>query len=353
MNRSELLDLYNILAPAVSENDLVPAFGCVYVRDGALNAYNNVIGVQRKTDFPVESGGFDGNLFGAFIRRGSADDVRFEAKGGDIHMTCGRSRMKLRHQPDELFTFKFPGKTKNSTRIELTAEKAEELKQAMTLVNLSIGIDPSRVDRLGVCIEFAKGRIVLYTSDNLTASRHYVKTAVPEALIGTVVSIPPDAAKSLVKMHSALFSSFVVSKSYIVFDDEKGTRLFSRVIHQEDTGLFRSTFGLVPWNDSGLWSRVGPEFTPAIQRACMAASETVFTTIEITDGVAKFTTKGQSCTMNDRVRAKGGASGTVVVAPKLVDRMMPAITHVHVAEGLGLCLRSKNMFYIVSGIVED
>lgn len=353
MERALLLKSVSAVAPALSDNDLVPAFGCFYFRKGRLCAYNNAIGISVPTEFPVKAGGVDGPLFMNFLKHSSAAEIKVTPDEDNVSLSCGRSRIKLRLLSKSEFSFKQP-KTKSATHLELDEIKQVVFQQCLERTAISIGIDPGRPEHLGVLLEFSDEGVTMYATDNFTAARTRLSMDVPEELQGTALCIPPEAVKALLRVDASMFASIFVEKGWMMFRSPEGYEVFSRTMAQADASTYHNVFGSQDWESKKGWLALDEEFGPAITRATLLASDTVFTKFSISKGSITMETKGRGSDILDEVPAKGkGSTGTIRINPRAVERCLAHVSYLRLIPDFGLCLRGDGYSQIISTVAEE
>lgn len=354
MDRNLLQQAVSSSYPALADNDLVPAFGCFYFKDGNLCAYNNTIGISTPLpDFEIEDGGVEGELLSQWLKSTTGGEVKAQIVDGDVKLSCGRSRLTLRHRERKEFKFKKP-KTKKLESLVLDNDQRAAFKRAVAQTAISIGVDPSKPTRLGLMLVLGKDSITMYATDNFTAARSVFAVQVPKAMQGRALSIPPHAVKALDKMPQDIYAQVYLEEDWALFKSPSGVELFSRAVAQSDASMYEELFGAIGWDDKKLWLEMGEEFAPAIQRAGFLSSEDVFTKAKLTKTAVTLETRGKGSNMHDKVQCKGkGGEGEALVNPKAVDRCLPYTTHLHFADGLGICFKADNYAHIVCAVMEE
>lgn len=353
MDRISTLEVVTSVAPALSDNDLVPAFGCFFFRKGRLCAYNNAIGMSAPFDFPVKAGGVDGKLMLRFLKSASGLEVNAKDNDGDLQLSCGRSRMKLRIVPKSEFSFRTP-KMRNSSIIRLDDDQCTVMQSAMARTAISAGIDPTRPDTLGVLLEFTDHGVLMYATDNYTAAASVVEVPVPMELVGKTLSIPPEAVKTLTGVPSSLFSSITVDTGWMLFRDPSGLELFSRTIRQDGASMYHEAFMGERMTEDAGWLTITDELAPAFARAGFLVSDSVFTSVTIKKGRMILKTRARGSDIHDEVKLEGkGCNGHLMVNPLSVSRCLDHVDQMKLISGLGLVFKGPDYMHIVSRVLEE
>lgn len=225
MKRAELVSTLSSVYPALSTMDCVPAFSCFCFSEGVVTAYNDVVAMQATLDLDLELGA-RGPVLLNFLRNSVAKEVTIEEFGDTLKVKAGRAVLKLPTIPTSDFIYERP---KEEPLAEL--ESPEGLVECFEKCSVSIGMDPAKPHLMGVTMRFVSGGIILFSTNNRTASRAVCAVELHEDLIGTSVVCPPSFCQLFTSIAAEDYMDVIrVHEDWIEVEFESGLILFSRTI---------------------------------------------------------------------------------------------------------------------------
>ena len=175
MNRIDLLDKLKLVAPALSDNNLVPVLSHFWLLGDRLMAYNDQISISTslKSDF---KGAVPGSTLIDLLSASRAKDVELivgkEVPEGQLLIKAASSRLKLPYLPSkatELFTMPKPDPA------FVLDVSPEPFLAAIESCLRSVREDTSIPDSLGITI-IPQGKFVdMYATNDATISHSQVK----------------------------------------------------------------------------------------------------------------------------------------------------------------------------------
>jgi DNA polymerase III sliding clamp (beta) subunit (PCNA family) len=169
MNRQEFVRLLELVAPALSDADLVPMFTHYMLCDGAVSASNDALTIIAKSKL-VETHGavfaIKGTPLIGLLKNSSAEEVSIEeGKDNEALIKTGRSVLKLPYLPQTEFLFEEPKKEKWAATFTIDEDLIKGIKLCLTTACR----DNSMPAIMGVCFNLPK---TLYSCDGDAISRY-------------------------------------------------------------------------------------------------------------------------------------------------------------------------------------
>ena len=221
--RVELTEELKRISPALAARDFVPVFGCFCFTGTDVFAYDDLVALQTPCISPIK-GAVKGETLLAWLGASTGVLAKLEQTGRDVVVSCGRSELKLASLAPEDFIFKFP--EEEGISIDLKGGFKDAFERALT----SMGRDPTKPWQAGVTVEFAEGKIFLYSTNDIAASCCIVEHAeIPTSLEGQVSLMPPRFCELLLEITGReALKTLLVHSQWLEARFMSGTRLFSR-----------------------------------------------------------------------------------------------------------------------------
>lgn len=237
MERAALAEILKQVQPALSTKDMIPVFTCFCFDGKTVTAFDDIIAIQAPCSFEV-TGGVRGATLLAFLRASGAKEVTVTEGKEELVFKLGAAKLTLPVVSPDDFVFSFPDDSKASS-VPITGDLITSLEKAL----VSMGMDPSHPWRMGITLAFDEGKVWLYSSDNMTASRAQVAVKVPEKLVGKSVVMPPKMASLLPTMAKREKEGELwVTTKWLEARWQSGTRLFARAVDGVDVSQFEGLF---------------------------------------------------------------------------------------------------------------
>lgn len=173
MKREQLLEKLELVAPALSKNDLVPVLKHFWFKNDAVMAYNDQIAIKTKL-----ASGFTGavsSVLVGLLKASRAKEVEFaETAKGNLMLKAASAKFKLPFLPDEttkIFQMPEPN-IGNAIPIDMGT-----FLEAIGSCMLSLKEDPSIPDSLGITIVRDDGCMHLYSTNDATISTSSLVTS--------------------------------------------------------------------------------------------------------------------------------------------------------------------------------
>jgi DNA polymerase III sliding clamp (beta) subunit (PCNA family) len=184
MNRTELLEKLNLVAPALSSNNLVPVLSHFWFRDNTLLCYNDQIAISTKLSANF-AGAVPGDTLMSLLSVSRAKEVEFftskDAEGkplpdGQLLIKAASSKLKLPFLPEEqtkIFEMPKPDPTK-ALPVDITL-----FLEAIESCTRSLKEDTSMPDSLGITLAIEESSIAFYATNDSTISYSRIKLKTP------------------------------------------------------------------------------------------------------------------------------------------------------------------------------
>lgn len=164
IERKQFVDALQIVAPALSDNDLIPILSHVCFTGEEIFAYNDQIGISTslKTDY---TGALPGNTLIAMMKSSKAKKVSFEVKKNHILIHASRSDLRLACLNEDSFSFDMP-ELEGSSRV-LNVNMSEFFR-SIELCLRSVGNDVSVPDMLGISLIVEDDNVLMFSTNSIT-----------------------------------------------------------------------------------------------------------------------------------------------------------------------------------------
>lgn len=234
INRDALIRLVNLVKPALSTQDYIPALKHILFADGFASTYNDNLAIQVAVPDDLNLGlCLPGDMLGRALGSFNAETVLVQPneKDGSLVLASGRGKIKVKTLPAKDFPLEMPkGKAKV---LELTDEILGAIRRCL----ISVGNNPSQPASMGVTLDVIDGKATLYSTDNATISQCKTKSKI--SLPGDApVILPTFFCEQLVALAKAYPKAEVdlqlhmgaVIAEFIQGDGEVQARLFSKTL---------------------------------------------------------------------------------------------------------------------------
>lgn len=329
MLRKELVAKLELVAPALSTNDLVPILTHFCFNGDEVFAFNEQIGICApcKTEF---EGAVPGRTLLELLKASRAKEVTFDiGKGGELVVRAASSRLKLPLLPVDRFVWK-PPTLSDAVGIGIDTKK---FMRGVSCCMRSVSIDTSIPDQLGVTMMVEGKSLLMYSTDSSTLSHARVelkkasdfKRVILSGSFCTQMLALADRDKPL---------HLEIRKDHALMAGSHGVVLFGSLIHSpKPLNLSDHIDANYGEKDRGRAISIPNKLELVLDRACIVSAtngEPVNMEIDIADGVAKFFTAAKVTECRDQVQLEDKHMNVQLrVNPKLVrngygdfDRML-------------------------------
>ena len=337
INRDALLILINLVKPALSTQDYIPALKHILFANGFASAYNDAAAIQIA--LPTRDLNLDlclpGDMLGKALSSFNAEKVLLQLndKDGSLVIAAGRARIKVKTLPASSYPLELP-KGKASV-LALSDDILAGLRRCL----MSVGNNPHHPAGMGITLDTGDGVAVLYSTDNATISRYKTKTKLslpgdspvilPTFFCEQLVSLAKYAPKAEVDLK--LYPGAIVAE-FMSSSDEVVARLFSKTLNDlqpldfprivaKHCDLSKVSKGL---------TEIPTAFDSAFDRAILVLGSEIDKHTKVTpgDGNLKLLSLGSDGEASDTIQfepADGGDSFNL--DPALVARATKNCTH--------------------------
>ena len=348
MNRKDLVDLLELVSPALSETRLVPVFTCFMFCDGAVSASSDALTIVAKSKI-VEVDGLvfavnGSNLLG-LLRNSSVEEVSFSAGANEVEIKAGRSSFKLPFMTEEEFLFEEPKKEKWGASIQLN----EDILRSLSICLTTVSSDHTAPAIMGVCFNFDNAAMFSCDGDAITRCK------LSDAPGAGVYTVPTAFCNALLKICSETETTagkLELSQGWARATLKNGFTIYGRLIENDSpldhASLIKKTmtgkFPFVP---------IPGGFSEALGRARVLADQETATTVITVDGnKLKLLTETKMGTVNDELNVKGHEAVEAEVHASLVQRSLNICDQVSIRENCSCYKLGDTVLQVVSNIGE-
>lgn len=328
LQKSELVDKLELVAPALSKQDYIPVF-TKFVFDGeTVSAYNDRLGISVDCDTGLEAC-VSGMLLLSLLKSSNNDTVSFKTEGGSVLFNCG-SKFELPMMPVSERLYSHPKIRKNDKTVLLTNTWLQGIKMVL------VSVQESSTRPELTCVNWDLPDGMLYATDGVTissfdlgaGSAHSRREYLPAEFCRAVIAMSEFFEQ---KEFELLFTGDGILASF------DGGHVFTKYIsvahsNDSDRGLdFKGQIERVMQKDALCYINIPPDLPGAIARAQLVMGREDFfvggTTVAINKGEMRLITSTSSGAVEDQLSIdKKHPNVSVSVNPKLVDRALNLCT---------------------------
>jgi DNA polymerase III sliding clamp (beta) subunit (PCNA family) len=347
MNRIETTEALKKASPALANNGIVPALECFLFEEKTITAYNDVLAIQLPCASGV-SGIVQGKPLISYLNSLSAEEVKISKKDSNITFFVGKARLKLPISPVEDYPFTFPDDNIPEC-IELPIDKV--FLNALRKASISMGLDPAQPWRLGVTILFAKNKMFLFASNNITVTQVTLDLEAPKELIGTAVVLPPKFVTTLLSLGDEV-EYLLLTKEWIQAQNDEGLKIFSRSVQDARPDSYTEIFeGIMTKEIDDKFLVIPEELEEGLGRAMIILDNAMdkFGAMIIENGALKLATKSSIGEARDEMKLKGKHEDIDIrFSPGLLEPGLKHALNFCVIPETAIVLQGNGFVYLVS-----
>lgn len=168
LETAALLRALNLAKPCLGSNDaILPILSHFCFAGDIVYAWNDVCAVIVEFETGLNCA-LHGDTLTALLEAAGSDSVEFRVpKDGPVEMRCGAGWVKLPSLPLTDSSFSVPDE-ETLVEMALTDDVLTGLERCM----ISVGEDSLKPEFAGVTVDYGRGKLTFYSSDNKTASRY-------------------------------------------------------------------------------------------------------------------------------------------------------------------------------------
>lgn len=231
MKVGEFLKTLELVEPALSRKEFIPAFTNFCFYGDFVVGYNDLIGIRMPCETPFKAGVKGARLLSLLssVRKDEELALAQKSKEDSVEFKAGKTRIKMPFMLPEEFLFTFPD-TDGYEAMSLEEEHIEAISKCM----LSVSRDTSRPESMGVTVTSKNNTLQFYSTDNVTIT--WAETTTEQEVIedGDFIILPYDFCKSLVDMYRELRTPMTLlvaqDRKNVVVEFKESGALFSRLI---------------------------------------------------------------------------------------------------------------------------
>lgn len=350
LRRSDLVEKFDIIAPALGVNSIIPILQHLWFTGDRLLAYNDQIAISLpfKSDF---KGAVPNTLIG-LLKASKAAGVEFGSVDDDgiLPIKAGGSKFKLATMPPQDFIFKMPKVSVNS--ILVSGKRFDELVGMIERCMRSLGNDPSVPELNGVSLISVGDQVHIYASNHTTLSHARARSGGDARFERAIFSGP--FCKQLVALSKRPFDrvSLAIENdfAYATFDDVElwGSLIRSDQVLVDFPDVLRRNFP-----DFENQKRLVPiprELGLMVDRAIIVAEsrlEPIKTTITVRDGTGFFQSSSDRGQVKDAASFENHPDISVQIEPKLIKIGLDGADGMLIT-GTAIILANRKYAYLIS-----
>jgi DNA polymerase III sliding clamp (beta) subunit (PCNA family) len=311
MNRTELVERLDRVAPALSANNLVPILSHFWFRDNTLLCYNDQIAISTKLTTEFE-GAVPGSTLTALLSVSRAKEVDFfvgEADGkklpeGQLLIKAASSKLKLPFmevKSTEIFEMPKPDVTE-----ALPVDMKAFLEAIDDCVSSSLREDTSMPDSLGITLVVGMKHVDLYSTNDATISYARVKVKKNSAIQDGRVVISGNFCRQMLALSKLSDKMHVeIHDDYSLFQCGDNI-LFGRLVDVQRPldfdSVIESSFSAEAQNNL---VNIPTKLQLILDRAVIiteSKTERSKTAIVVKDGIARFHSQSEKGEVKDSVQ---------------------------------------------------
>lgn len=346
MLKQDLIEKLELVAPALSGNDLVPVLSHFWFLDDLLIAHDGKIAIQTKL-----KSGFSGaipNTLASLLKASRAKDVEFiPEKNNELVVKAASSKLKLPFldaESTKIFTMPKPD-PKKALPVEMPAFVA-----ALESCMRSLKEDTSMPDSMGITLISGGTNLDMYATNDATIS--YAAVKLTKSIPNERVVISGDFCRQLVSLAKLDGPKHLeINEDYALFQSGD-TILFGGFIDVRQPLDFDSVIEKsFPKTAQKKVVSIPSKLELILDRAIIiteSKTERPKTDITVADGVAKFFSQSEKGEVRDSVQLEAQHPDmTVSVDPRLFRNGYGFFTHMLLTEEC-LVMSKGSFLYLVS-----
>lgn len=320
MDRERLVEALELVSPALSTNDLVPALSHYWFRDGQLMAYNDKIAISTK--LPSDFRGAVPKTLLDLLAASKAKEVELMPKAGELIVKAASSKFKLPFLPEtQTMIFSIPEPEPGKKLLVNT----EDFLNALDLCKKSLKENPAAPSTLGVTLNIEVGDaepcLFLHSTNNATITRTSLAVKDTPAIDFDQVVLSWAFCKQMALVSKQLGKKRLeINDGYALFTCGD-TTLFGRLVETPKAVDFKTTIEVVyPSSDWDHAVQIPTKMELILDRACIIANSKQLPKTEITvkGGIASVFSSSEKGEVNDSVQLEGHPDAHICVDPRLV-----------------------------------
>lgn len=330
INRTQLLNVVNLVRPALSSQQFIPALSHIRFADGRATTFNDVAALEVEADFGLNVC-IPGDLLARSLSSFSAEEVLFQKdKATDnVVVSSGRSRLTMPTLPVKDFPFDLPN-SNEGTELSITDDILDGIKACL----VAVGNDATHPAQMGVTLDTTEaGKAVLYSTDNYTLSAYYTPSKV-KLPGGTPIILPSffcEQLLALAKQFPKEDLALVVHLGAVVVEVGRVASLFTKTLVDVSPMDYAGVISKYLDVDT-VQKKLEPipvGFDSAINRALLVLGNETdkVSTLSVDGSGIQMHTSGPNGEVEDQLEFDGPKTKEFHVDPGMVSRGLKSTTH--------------------------
>jgi DNA polymerase III sliding clamp (beta) subunit (PCNA family) len=355
MQRTELIEVLEMLRPAIADKGLVPIFTTYCFTGSELYAYNDDLGIltQWESNQPFA---VDGNTLLGLLKNSRAKEVEFvfndeNTDAGSVLVKAGRSRFRLPFFTEEEFLFDSPA---NGAAWDIQIDVDAAFMEGLQFCMVTTSTDNTMPALMGVTLRKEGKGLGLFSCDGDCISRYGFKGKPTDEQY----TLPNDFCSAMVKIVAGELggTKLMLNKEWAWVSFKQGEdrtiEIFGRILSASDkidhAELIKKTVKAEPD-----YLGVPDGLDNALSRARVVAdSESLPTVISFdAEGKLRLSTESKSLgIVKDMLPTDGHPEVKAAVSAALMQRALTVSDRLAVLENCTVYRKGDNLFQIISNM---
>jgi len=328
MERASVVNVLKRVAPALGTKDILPVLACFCFDGKNVTAYDDVVALRAPFPSPIV-GGVRGRLLLDFLTacRGKYVDLKTD-ETSSVLIKSGRAKLNQPLLARDSFIFMMP-KTEGATEVSVSGP----FLGALNLALVSMGRDSTYPWMLGVTVQFGEKGATLFSTDNRSATKVFLK-GMKGPPNGLTVVLPPRFCELLSDVgREDKIKSLAITKEWSIAVFASGLRLFSRTVQTSDVRTYQTIFKEASTLKDSLVD-VPKGLDRALEQALavMPWAAEKYTKLEVRGGDLIVTTISQAGNVRNQVPMTGHEAVRADVPPDALLRALSLAEKILVSE---------------------
>lgn len=347
MNRKELIDILELVKPALADDNIVPVFTNFCFDDGVVYGYRDSLAILAPVD--VE-GRFavNGKVFFELVKQAQAKELEFTLNKNELLFNAGKSKMKMPYLEGDEFMFEEPEVEDWKVMFDLDHTFIEGLDLCL----VTTANDSTMPGFMGVTLRDGD-RVALYSCDSDSMSRYYLN---PSKGNGEQYTMPNEFCEALIRIAEKtgfVSGQFYINDEWAMADFGNNFRVWGRIIHTEEVFDFEENLS-AKLKRMPTFVNIPDSLLPALNRARVVADiESKGTTLRANGNKVILETHTHFGDVKDTVTLDEEHKSVVAyVSAKLISRVVAISSEFAMTDAFTIYRDSDDFLVLVGNLGE-
>jgi DNA polymerase III sliding clamp (beta) subunit (PCNA family) len=348
MQRSDLVKLLELVAPALSDTNLVPVYSCFMFKPKTISAYNDMIGIVAKGGVGPEPFAVTGKIILELLQNSRAAEATLQLTADDVVVKTGKSTARLPFFTEKDFLFDEPDEQWAGT-VVINDEVIKGIETCLTTSSK----DRTQEAFMGVCFNFNIGKHLHLFSCDGDAITKYV-TDGPATGKGAYTA-PNEFCEALLKIchdTDTVTGKLTINGNWAKATVDSGFVVYGRIIDNSNP-LDHMKLINQSLNGDPTFVTMPLGLHDALARARVLADiENGKTIMTVTGGNLNLYTNTHMGDVKDDMKCKGHPDTKATVHASLVQRSLAYCNEISISDRVTAYRDGDVILQIVSNIGE-